>query len=298
MEAPRPNQETYTDYHYHGRAIGGYTLTGKDHGRNWRRLTDQENIWEKLEGWTERWAQLTDTLADRHPKITWGITAALLLASVSLIPSLISTSNEADRILQELEASRALRGAIVVPAPNPEAESTPVPRFEPQPAAPSSADYFRKAYLELVIPTKEGKSVAEIMAELGYKFYPIPDIPIPDIPKEPYQLRAGDIGNVYRRVPLNWPERKFFDRFQTLNIVDSINVKEPFPSFTILPIGDPRSGVIEFYALTDKGWVNIAQVNYNQINLFIQDPGSEVMEILNKYKIQNLYRNHLSPQIT
>lgn len=264
-----------TGCHVNRQTIGQWTLTGKEHARNWRELTGQQTLWERL----ERLAKRTEIIADRHPKIAWGTTLALIAFGIALIPSLISASNEADRVLRELEVSRALRGAIVVPVPDSQVEATPSPKFELSLKPPSPADYLSKAYLELYMPTTEGKSVAEIMTELGYKFYRPPYIP--EVPNE---LRAGDIGNRYRRLPLNWPERQFFDRFKTMNILGSVNAKEPFPSFIIQPIGGPLPGITEFYVVTDKGWVNIAQVNYNEVNLFVQDPGSEIMEILNGYK--------------
>lgn len=248
------------------RMVGVWSLTGEEHARNWRELTGQLSFREKAEQWV-----------DRNPRKLFGTALVLAALSIILIPPLISASNEADRVLRELDASRALRGIIVVPMPDPEA--TPIPTSEPSLQSSSPLNPLSRAYLELQILTTEGKSVADIMKDLGYRFY----LPA-RLPEVPDELRAGDIGNYYRELPLNWPERSFFNRFKTMNIKGHINAKEPFSSFLIQPIGSPMPGVTEIYAISDKGWVNIAQVNGTDINLFIQDPGSEIMELINSYK--------------
>lgn len=280
--------ESYTDNNFHGEAIGKWTLTGKEHARNWREMTGQQTWWKRL----EQLMHHADAFADRHPRISLGTGGVILLLWAVLIPPLISASNEADRVLGELEASRILRGAIVVPAPDPQVDGTPVPKFEPkqfEPQPPSPIHPLTKAYLELSIPTREGKSMAEIMVDLGYRFYQPPHLPeVPD------QLRAGDMGNYFRRLPLNWQERQFFDRFQTLNILGSVNAGDPFPSFTILPIDDPKLGIVEFYSVTPKGWVNIAQVNVNNVNWFIQDPGPEIRKLIEGYKIPNRFQSEIA----
>lgn len=247
--------------------VGIYSLTGREHDRNWRELTGQLSFRERAEQW-----------ADRNPRKLFGTALVLIALGIALIPPLISANNEADRVLRELDALRAFRGGVSV-VPMPDSEATPIPTSEPSLQTSSPLNPLSRAYLELSIPTTEGKSVAEIMKDLGYKFYPPPHIPeVPD------QFRAGDEGNYYRRLPLNWKERQFFDRFKTMNIAGSINAKEPFSSLIIQPIGSPMQGITEFFVVSDKGWVNIAQVNYNEVNLFIQDPGPEIMELINRYK--------------
>lgn len=250
------------------RMVGVYSLTGREHDRNWRELTGQLSFRERAEQW-----------ADRNPRKLFGTALVLIALGIALIPPLISANNEADRVLRDLDASRAFRGGVIV-VPMPDPEATPIPTSEPSLQPSSPLNPLNRAYLELLIPTTEGKSVADIMKDLGYKFYP----PL-RLPETPDQFRAGDEGNYYRSLPLNWGERDFFKRFQTMNIAGSINAKEPFPSLIIQPIGSPMPGITEFFVVSDKGWVNIAQVNGTDMNLFIQDPGPEIMEAIESYKL-------------
>lgn len=220
----------------------------------------REKETQKLPGISpvERLAQHTVTLVNRHPRITWGLGLALLAVGVALIPPYISASKEADRVLQEIAVSRALEGGTII-VPTHEAESTPIPGFEPQPPAPPLADYLRKAYLELVIPTEEGKSVVEIMSELGYVVHSFVHLP-----ETPETLRADNIGNYLRRVPVNMEERAFVKRFMTMNVIGSVNAKEKFSNIATLAVVYPDQSV-GFYAIDPKGWVNIADRDNNGV---------------------------------
>lgn len=225
----------------------------------------------------EGWVQRTKTIAARHPGITWGIRLALLAGVGVLIPLNILASQEADRVLQRITALRVLKGGTIISP-------------EPQPPVSSSADFLTKAWLELVMPTKdkEGKSVVAIMSELGYVAHSFVYPPSGEPKREPETLLAGDIGNRIRRVPVDMDERAFFDRFMTMNVTGSVNAKEPFSNIVTIAIVNPDQSV-NFYALDYRGWVNIAFKNpfknQGKVEWFIQKPTEELNRTITGFKI-------------